>query len=587
MKDVLNKKKAKAPTSLEARRKIVFIIMQSAMLLLVARAIFLQVFDSPFLQRQGERRHIAKVSIPAYRGKILDRNNEPLAISTPVATINVDPLLLLQEDKDNKDPFYLEKEEAKFRQVAKLLHISKEKTAKLLNPENTSRFARLKRQATPDLVKKIKDLNVKGVYFERNFKRFYPSGAVSAHMLGFTDLNDVGQEGIERAYESSLKGIPGKKRVIIDGKRRAISDVENIKEPEPGQNIILSIDQRLQYLAFKALEAGVLKDKAESASLVVLDTKTGELLAAVNQPSFNPNTRKGLVPKLYRNRAILDTFEPGSTVKPFVVAAALEAGFVGDLTEIETNGHFRVGRNLVRDTHNYGTLDVMHVLKKSSNIGASKIALMMPSEYMWGKYHKLGFGSSTYTGFPGESNGTLPGFEGWNDFKQATLSFGYGLSVTTLQLARAYTALADDGLLHSISLLKRDKDEDSQRVFSAKVAKQVREMLENVVKKGGTATQARVDGYRVAGKTGTIKKAIPGGYSKDHYFAAFVGLAPVSNPRFVIAVMVNQPSAGKYYGGLVAAPIFAKVMAGALKLYGVEPDQEDTMPILLQKSPLE
>lgn len=556
------------------RKKLLLGIMLFAMAVLVSRAIFLQVIDTQFLKQQGDRRHVGVVSVSAYRGKILDRNQEPLSISTPVESIWVNPQHLKDEEKD------------KFRQITKLLNVPSNKVKSLLNAENTKRFAYLKRRANPVLIKKIKALKVKGVYFEREFKRFYPAGAVSGHVVGFTNIDDVGQEGMERAYESSLKGVAGKKRVIRDGRRRVINDkdIENIKVPVSGQDLVLSIDQRIQYLAFKALQQGFVEHKAFSASLVVLDAKNGEILAAVSQPAYNPNSRKGLKGGLYRNRAMLDIFEPGSTVKPFVIAAALDGGFINEDIQIETHGFYRVGRNLVKDVHNYGTLDLMHVLKKSSNVAISKIALMMPSEYFWGKYNELGFGSSANAGFPGEASGELLSFQRWHDFEKATLAYGYGVSMSTLQLARSYTTLADDGILHSVSLLKRELDDDAKRVFSKKTAKKVREMLEHVIKKDGTAYQARVDGYRVAGKTGTVKKAMAGGYSEDRYLAVFAGLAPVSNPRFVIAVMVDEPSTGKYYGGQVAAPIFAKVMAGALRVYGVEPDKEDTMPVLLTKA---
>ncbi len=562
------------PAAFAVRRKLLLGLILLAMTVLACRAIFLQVIDTQFLKQQGDRRHIGVVTVPAYRGKILDRNNVPLAISTPVKSVWVNPQHFKVEEKE------------KFRQIAELLKLPIKKTNSLLNANNSKRFAYLKRRVNPVLINKIKNLQVKGVYFEREFKRFYPSGAVSAHIVGFTNIDDVGQEGMERAYEQSLKGTRGKKRVIRDGRRRVINDkdIENIKAPIPGQDIVLSIDQRLQYLAFKALQAGYIEHKAFSASIVVLDAKNGEILAAASQPAFNPNSRKGLKGHLYRNRAMLDIFEPGSTVKPFVVAAALDGGYVDEDIQIETKGFYRVGRNLVKDMHNYGTLDLMHTLKKSSNIAISKIALMMPSEYFWGKYNQLGFGSSANAGFPGESSGELLDFQRWNDFEKATLSYGYGVSTSTLQLARAYTTLADDGILHSVSLLKREIDNDAKRVFSKKTAIKVREMIEHVLEKDGTAYQARVDGYRVAGKTGTVKKAMAGGYTEDRYLAVFVGLAPASNPRFVIAVMVDEPSAGKYYGGQVAGPIFAKAMAGALRAYGVEPDKEDTMPVLLTKT---
>ncbi|MCK5477415.1 MAG: penicillin-binding protein 2 [Methylococcales bacterium] len=543
------------------------------MTMLMGRAVFLQVFDTQFLQKQGDRRHVGIVSVPAYRGKILDRNNEPLAISTPVESVWVNPQHFVKEERD------------KIVQVAKLLKLTDKKIKRLLNAGSHKRFAYLKRRINPALAEKIRAMQVSGVYFEREFKRYYPAGAVSAHIVGFTDVDDVGQEGMERGYEQILKGVAGKKRVIRDGRRQVIKekDIENIRDPVSGQDLVLSIDQRIQYLAFKELQSAVIEHKAHAASLVVLDAKNGEVLAAVNQPSFNPNTREGLKGSLYRNRAMLDVFEPGSTVKPFVVAAALDGGYVHENIQIETHGFYRVGRNLVKDVHNYGTLDLMHVLKKSSNVAISKIALKMPREYFWGIYKQLGFGTSANVGFPGEVSGELLDFQRWHVFEQATLAYGYGVSTSLLQLARAYTALADDGLLHSVSILKRDEDYDAKRVFSKRTAKKVREMLEHVIKKDGTAYQARVDGYRVAGKTGTVKKATAGGYTEKTYFAVFVGLAPVSDPRFVIAVMVDEPTAGKYYGGLVAAPVFSKVMAGALRVYGVAPDKEDTMPVLLTK----
>lgn len=563
------------PNKFVVRRRFLLGVMLLGMLLLSGRAIYLQIIDKQFLQQQGDMRHVSVVSVSAYRGKILDRNNEPLAISTPVESVWVNP------------QHFKEGEQDKFRQLAKLLKVPNKKIGSLLKAGTRKRFAYLKRRINPALAEKIKALQVSGVYLEREFKRYYPAGAVSAHVVGFTNVDDVGQEGIERGYEQSLKGIAGKKRVIRDGRRRVIKDkdVENILDPVSGQDLVLSIDQRIQYLAFKALQAGVKEHKAFSASLVVLDAKNGEILAAVNQPAFNPNSRRGLKASSVRNRAMLDVFEPGSTVKPFVVAAALDGGYVNENIQIETHGFYRVGRDLVKDVHNYGTLDLMHVLKKSSNVAVSKIALKMPREYFWNSYNQLGYGVSANAGFPGEASGALLDFQRWHDFEHATLSYGYGVSTSVLQLARSYTALADDGILHSVSLLKREQDYDQKRVFTAKTARKVREMLEHVVKKDGTAYQARVEGYRVAGKTGTVKKAIAGGYANNRYLAVFAGLAPVSNPRFVIAVMVDEPSAGKYYGGLVAAPIFAKVMAGALKVYGVAPDKEDTMPILLTKAP--
>ncbi len=560
------------PNSLVLRKYLLLGIMLFGMLVLVGRAIYLQSIDTKFLQAQGDKRQVSDVAISAYRGKILDRNHEPLAISTPITSVWVNP----QHFEDG--------EENKVRRVAKLLQVSDKKINNLLRPNSTRRFAYLKRHVNPRLKGEIKAMEVNGVYFERDFKRFYPAGAVSAHIIGFTNIDDKGQEGLERGYESSLKGTPGKKRVVRDGLRRVIQDIENIAAPINGQDLVLSVDQRIQYLAFKALQAGVKEHKASSGSVVVLDTKNGEVLAAVSHPVFNPNTRKNLRGSTYRHRALLDVFEPGSTVKPFVVAAALDGRFVDEDIEIETHGFYRVGRNLVRDTHNYGTLNLTDVLKKSSNIAAAKIVQLMPKDYFWGIYNQLGFGVSANVGFPGEASGRLLDYQKWHVFEQATLAYGYGVSTSTLQLAKAYTALADDGILHSVSLLKREEDDDAKRVFTAKTAIKVREMLEHVVSQEGTAYQARVDGYRVAGKTGTAKKAKAGGYAEKSYQAVFVGMAPASDPRFVIAVMVDEPSAGKYYGGQVAAPIFSKVMTGALRLHGVAPDKEDTMPVLLTRA---
>ncbi|WP_305909273.1 penicillin-binding protein 2 [Methylomarinum sp. Ch1-1] len=553
------------------RRKLLLGLMLFGMLALVIRAVDLQIFNKSFLQQQAQRQHVAEVVVPAYRGQIKDRHGEPLAISTPVQSVWANPQQINTEDRE------------KIRQVGRLLSLSGNKLQALISKKSNRRFVYLKRRINPDLAAKIKELGVDGIHFEKEFKRFYPAGEVSGHLVGFTDIDDVGQEGLERAYEASLRGIAGKKHVIKDGKGRIIKDVENIAEPVAGQDLTLTIDQRIQYLAYRELQAAFIKHQAHSASLVVLDAKTGEVLAAVNQPAFNPNTRRGLSGRLYRNRAIVDVFEPGSTVKPFVIAAALDGGYVAPDEIIETHGFHRVGRNLVRDVHNYGDLDLTHVLKKSSNVAASKIALRMPPQHFWSVYRGLGFGSAPGVGFPGEASGALQDYRQWSSFEQATMSFGYGLSTSLLQLARAYTALADDGLVHSVTLLQRDEDYQARRVYSAANAQKVREMLEHVVKKDGTAYQARVAGFRVAGKTGTVKKATAGGYADKRYFAVFVGLAPVSSPRFVIAVMVDEPSAGDYYGGLVAAPVFAKVMAGALRVYGVTPDKEDTMPVLLTR----
>lgn len=553
------------------RRKVVVVFIMTCMAALVGRAFDLQVLNKQFLKEQGDMRHVSDVSVSAYRGMIKDRNGAPLAISTPVESIWMNP----QQIEPGK--------ESEIRQMEMLLNLPKGKIDELIKDDAHRQFAYIARQINPVVADQVKALKLAGIYFEREFKRFYPTGEVSAHLVGFTDIDDVGQAGLELGYEKSLKGIPGSKRVIRDGQRRIIEDVENIKEPVAGRNLDLSIDQRIQYLAYRELQLAVNQHKAKSAALVVLDAKSGEILAAVNQPSFNPNTRKGLKESLYRNRAITDVFEPGSTVKPFVVAAALDGRYVKPDEVFETHGFLQVGNHLVKDVHNYGTLDLTGVLKKSSNVAVSEMALRMPPVYFWGIYNKLGFGVAAGSGFPGEASGSLLDYQNWHEFDRATLSFGYGVSTSALQLARAYTALADDGILHSVSLLRRDEDVDQQRVFSAKTAKRVRAMMETVLMKDGTAYEGRVDGYSAAGKTGTVKKAGAGGYVEKSYFSVFAGMAPAKNPRLITVVMIDEPSAGQYYGGIVSAPVFSKVMAGALRVLEVAPDQQDNMPILLTR----
>jgi cell division protein FtsI (penicillin-binding protein 3) len=545
--------------------------MMLAMSVLVGRAVYLQIFNKDFLQDKGDMQHVGVVPVSAYRGQIKDRNGEPLAISTPVQSIWVNPRQLKDSDSD------------KIGQMAKILSMPEKELRAVLAKEADKRFMYLKRHMNPAVAEKVKALEITGVYFEREFKRYYPAGAVSGHLLGFTNIDDVGQEGMEHGYEHILRGKIGKKRVIKDGKGHVIKDVENIEQAEAGRDLVLTIDQRIQYLAYRELQNVLIENKAHSASLVVLDAKNGDVLAAVTQPAFNPNNRKELNSSRYRNRAMVDSFEPGSTVKPFVVAAALDGGYVDPNVMIETHGVYQFGSHIVKDVHNYGTLDLAHVLQKSSNIGVVKIAMTMPPEYFWNVYSKLGFGTSAGVGFPGEASGSLLDYQGWHEFDQATLSYGYGVSTSVLQLARAWTALADDGVIHSVTLLKRDEDPDTQRVFKPETARKVREMLERVISKEGTAYQARVEGYRVAGKTGTVRKAGVGGYTEDKYFSVFVGLAPASNPRFIIAIMVDDPSSGQYYGGLVAAPAFSKVMAGALRIYGVEPDGVENMHLLLSR----
>ena len=565
------------------RKKLVFFLMISAMLILIVKAVQLQVLDRQFLQKQARSRHVGEVEIAAYRGQIQDRNGESLAVSAPVETIWLNPQYCNVKHGKKLKQACVELTAEKLKQVASLLGLPRVKLERAFDPSSKKQFVYLKRRVNPLLADKIKALSLPGVGFIREFKRFYPAGEETAHLLGFTNIDDQGQEGLELMYNATLQGVEGSKRVIRDGARRVIEDidVESINQPEAGQDLILSIDERLQYLAYRELKTGVIKHKAKAASLVILEADTGNILAVVNQPSFNPNSRKGLKASNYRNRAITDVFEPGSTMKPLVVAAALEGGFIKE-NQLFTTNSFKIKGKWVKDGHHYGTLNLSNVLKKSSNVAASKIALSMPAEYFWRFYNSVGFGRSAGVGFPGEANGFLPEYFSWSKFEQATLSFGYRVSMSVLQLARAYTVLADDGLLHSVSLLKRDKDEYATRILSAETAIKVRTMIEQVVKKDGTAFKAKVSGYRVAGKTGTVKKAGVGGYGND-YLSVFVGMAPASNPKLIIAVMVDSPQAGEYYGGLVAAPIFSKVMGGALRVLKIAPDEEQSMAVLLTK----
>ncbi len=579
-----NKKYAHRKTDdFSGRRKLVFFFMIVAFLVLIVKAVQLQVLDTQFLQDQARSRHVGTVKIAAYRGQIKDRSGESLAVSAPVETIWVNPQYCVVKVGKKSKQACTELSRNKLELAANLLGLPIEKLEKIFDLSSQKQFVYLKRRVEPLLAEKVKLLGLPGVGFIREFKRFYPAGEATAHVLGFTNIDDIGQEGLELMYNSSLTGTAGSKRVIRDGARRIIEehDVESIKDPVAGQDLTLTIDERLQYLAYRELKAGLVKHQADAASLVILEVETGNILAVVNQPSFNPNSRKNLKVSSYRNRAITDVFEPGSTMKPLVVAAALEGGYVTE-EQLFTTDPIKIKGKWVRDGHHYGTLSLSNVLKKSSNVAASKIALSMPPEYFWRFYHSVGFGRSAGVGFPGEANGFLPEYFHWSKFEQATLSFGYRISMSVLQLARAYTVLADDGILHSVSLRQRDTDEYATQVLSAETAVKVRTMLEQVVKKDGTAYKAKVSGYRVAGKTGTVKKAGVGGYSDD-YLSVFVGMAPASDPKLIIAVMVDSPKAGQYYGGLVAAPIFSRVMAGALRVLKIAPDQEQSMAVLLTK----
>lgn len=559
-------KKQSAQYVYRGRRNLILVVMVGAFLLLVWRAVDLQVVNKGFLQGQGDARYLREVADPAHRGMITDRYGEPLAISTPVDSVWADPQVLTQARES-------------WPRLAKVLGVKKDALVRLLASKRNKEFVYLKRRVSPDVASKVMELKIPGVALAPEYKRFYPAGEVAAHVVGFANVDDVGQEGMELVYDDHLKGVPGSKRVIKDRFGRIVENVERVSEPVPGKDIALSIDRRLQYLAYRELKKAVKGNRADAGSAVILDVHTGEVLAMVNQPAYNPNNRGNLKSEHLRNRAVTDVFEPGSTVKPFTVAAALESGQFKPHTNIDTRpGRFRVGRKTIRDFRDYGVIDVSTVIQKSSNIGASKMALAISPEYLWNAFVSMGLGEITGSGFPGESAGLLTDYGAWHEIERATVSYGYGLSVTTLQLARAYASLATDGRSMPVSFLRRSKLDAEEMaslyepVFSSKSLSAVRGMLESVVLKGGTGTKAAISGYRIAGKTGTVKKSKFGGYTEDSYLSLFAGMAPVSDPRLVMVVVVDEPRGEEYGGGAVAAPVFSRVMAGALRMLDVTPD---------------
>lgn len=527
--------------------------------ILLGRSVYLQSVHKSFLQQKGDARYSRVLVLPAHRGKITDRHGEPLAISTPVESIWASPpdVKVLPE------------------QLAKLAAILKIKPGDIKAKfDNTQReFVYLKRRLPPETAAKVMSVGIPGVFMQREYRRYYPAGDVTAHLVGFTGIDDNGQEGFELHSQGWLSGKVGSRRVIKDRQGRIVEDLEAVKVPQDGRDLTLSIDRKIQYLAYRELAAAVEEHKAKAGSAVVLDAKTGEVLAMANLPSYNPNNPVNLTGGRTRNRAIVDTFEPGSTMKPFTAAAAMDSGRYRADTVIDTApGSMRIGRATIRDAHAQGLLTVAQVIQKSSNIGSAKMALNLEPQYLWGIFNQLGFGTPTRVGFPGEASGRLRNYKTWRPIEQATMSYGHGLSMTLLQLARAYTVFTNDGVLLPVSLLKLKESPVGHKVYTPATANSLKGMMETVVQPGGTALRAQVLGYRVAGKTGTAHKPGVGGYQANHYVSSFVGFAPASNPRLIIAVMIDDPSDGKYYGGTVAAPVFSKVMAGALRMLAVPQD---------------
>jgi len=534
---------------------------------LEARLFYLQLIDREFLSAQGDDRHLRTVQISAHRGPIVDRNGEPLAVSTPVDTIWANPKVLMPAVE-------------RLGELADVLELEQDWLVRRVTSSLDKDFVYLRRHLRPDHAARALQLGLPGVGTLREYRRYYPSGEVAGHLLGFTNIDDQGQEGVELAYDYWLAGAIGSKRVVQDRLGRIIEDVELIAAARPGRTLRTSLDLRVQYLAYRELKRAVTESGALSGSVVILDVHTGEVLAMVNQPSFNPNDRSQLDVARYRNRAVTDIFEPGSSFKPFVVAAALETGRYQPSSTIDTSpGYLRVGgRVITQDSNNLGRIDLATILARSSNVGVGKLALDLEQRQLWGVLTNLGIGRLTESGFPGESAGVLNDPELWRPVGQATMAYGYGLSVTALQLAQAYATIAAEGVERPVSLLAVDTAPLGRRVVSAATAQAVKGMLETAVSPRGTGLRAAITNYRVAGKTGTAWKSGVGGYSKDRYLAVFAGLAPVSDPRLVAVVVIDEPRGEDYYGGEVAAPVFSSIVSGALRLLAVAPDALPAAP---------
>ncbi|ODS63111.1 MAG: cell division protein [Arenimonas sp. SCN 70-307] len=549
-------------SSYSPRKRLMVVggVLAACCVVLVARAAHLQVISEEFYQQQGDARFLREVPIATSRGMITDRNGEPLAVSSPVESIWANPKeLLVHPDR--------------LPELAKALQIPLDVLTRRVSERADKEFVYLRRHLNPDVAEEITALGIPGVYSQREFRRFYPHGEVLAHVLGFTNIDDRGQEGLELAFNEWLTGQEGSQRVIRDRRGRIVENVDLVRAAEPGKDLVLSIDRRIQYLAYRELKAALIETGATSGSVVVLDVPTGEVLAMVNQPSYNPNSRVGADAEARRNRSVTDVVEPGSVMKTLTLAAGLEAGKFTPETLIPTApGYMPLpGGYTVRDFRNYGTLTLAGILTKSSNVGAIKVSNELSADHQYDMYHRFGLGQRSGSGFPGELPGVLPLARRWGPTEKATISYGYGLSVTPLQLARAYAAIGNDGRIMTPTFVKGGAGEGEQ-VIDPAIARQLMDMLETVVGPEGTARRAAVTGYRVAGKTGTSRKADGGGYAAKRYAAVFVGLVPATNPRFAMAVVIHEPQGLEYGGGAVSAPVFHRVMDGALRLMDVPPD---------------
>ncbi|MDO8208277.1 MAG: penicillin-binding protein 2 [Gallionella sp.] len=548
------------------RATVLFVVLLLCLAGLIGRAVYLQGIRDDFLQEKGNQRYSRVIEVSAHRGMITDRNGEPLAVSTPVESVWASA-----SDIKINDARETRLNAQQLKQLAHALDMRVTEVQSRL-ADSSRDFVYLKRQLPPEQSGNVASLNLPGISLQREYRRYYPAGEEFAQMLGFTGQDDNGQEGLELVLQEQLAGKLGSQRVIKDRRGHIVEDAGSLNPPKPGGDIVLSLDSKVQHLAYRELKLAVQQHQAKAGAIVVLDARSGEVLALANYPSYNPNNRAHVSMQAMRNRAVADVFEPGSTMKPFTIATALNIGKVRPDTVINTeNGAFTVGNKTIHDTHAEPTLTVSQVIQKSSNVGAAKIALSLESQVLWQTFSNSGFGAHTGSNFPGEAIGMLREAKNWRPIEQATMSYGHGISVNLLQLARAYTIFAGDGELKPISLLKLDTPAIGRPVFSSKTAAQLRVMMESVVMPGGTAPLAQVAGYRVAGKTGTAHK-LDGGHYANRYVASFVGLAPVSAPRLIVAVMIDEPNNSQYYGGLVAAPVFSQVVGGTLHLLNVPND---------------
>jgi len=551
--------------SFRARQWLLFGLLLAAAAALLGRAVHLQLVDHGELASKGDARFSRIAKIIAHRGNITDRNGEPLAVSTPMQSVAVNPKELFG-NLEQLPP------------LATALGADRAELTRHISSNLNRDFLYLARGMTPADALRVRQLNIPGVTVAREYRRYYPAGEVAGHVLGFTSIDDVGQEGTELTFDNWLAGENGAKRVIQDARARTVEDVDSIRPVRPGRDLSLALDLRIQYMAYRELKSAIIDNRARAGSVVVIDIDSGEVLAMVNQPAYNPNDREQMVPEAYRNRAVTDLFEPGSSVKPFIVAAALASGKFNADSIIDTSpGFVQVGASTFADEHNLGAIDLATVLAKSSNVGMAKLALQLEPQQIWSTLNRFGFGQVTASGFPGESAGVFSHYSHWRAISIATLSHGYGISVTPLQLAQAYAAIGAHGMRRPVSLLRVDSAPGGERILDESVCRSLISLLEAVTtQEGATGVRAKIPGYRVAGKTGTAWKSINGSYSKDRYTSVFAGMAPAASPRLAAVVVIDEPTGGKYLGGDVSAPVFSAVVGGALRLLAVAPDEPTT-----------